>query len=401
MQSSAAISTPSDKEAGATLRDDSARLEVRSLRRVFPGNVVAVSDVSLSINPGELVAIVGPSGSGKTTLLRMIAGLEPLDSGEIFVDSQSVGDRPPHLRNLALVFQDPALLPHLSVEQNLSIGLKYRGLERAEIRRRIQSYSRELDINHLLKRRSAALSGGERRRVALGRALVRLPGLLLLDEPLSNLDGPLRIATRDLIARIGRDHSLTTLLVTHDQADALAVGDRIVVMNQGRIEQIGMPDDVYLRPRTRFVASFIGDPPMNLVPCELAREGDRIKIRVRGIDSPMADFDARTADTRVQEWIERSRTDRFVLAFRSENVFIYDITNGFETPIDPNQIGASGSLARFEAVVARLEYRGYETIATLSAGGCEIKARLNANAQIRVDDRVGAGFDLTKSQVFI
>ena len=401
MQTSAPISTPSDKEAGAASRGDSARLDLRSVRRVFPGNIVAVSDVNLSINPAELVAIVGPSGSGKTTLLRMIAGLEPLDSGEIVVDSQSVGDRPPHLRDLALVFQDPALLPHLSVEQNLSIGLKYRGLKRVEIRRRIQTYSHELDIIHLLNRSPGALSGGERRRVALARALVRLPRLLLLDEPLSNLDGPLRIATRDLIARISLEHSLTTLLVTHDQADALAVGDRVVVMNQGIIEQVGTPDDIYLRPKTRFVASFIGDPPMNLLPCAIAREGDRIKLRIEGIDSPIADSNANTADVRFRDRIERSGTDRFDLAFRSENVLICNNLNGPESPIDPNRVGAIGSHAMIEAVVARLEYRGYETIATLTAGEHEIKARLKANAQIRVLDRVFARFDLGLSQVFV
>lgn len=400
MQTSDAISNPTAESPVSATRGDSARLDIRSVRRVFRGNVVAVSDVNLSINPGEFVAVVGPSGSGKTTLLRMIAGLESPNSGDILVDSQSIRDRPPRLRNLALVFQDPALLPHLSVEQNIAFSLHRQELRRDEIRSRIHICSRELDINHLLNRAPAELSGGERRRVALARALVRLPRILLLDEPLSNLDGPLAIATRDLIVRIARDHALTTLLVTHDQADALAVGDRIVVMNEGRIEQIGTPVNVYLEPETRFVAGFIGDPPMNLLPCAFKSDGDRIAIRLEGIDSPIIEIDATKLPTRLDDSIRRPDSTRFDLAFRSEDVRIHLNPNSADTTIEPRVAAGFGSRAMIDAVVARLEFRGYETIAALSVGPLEIKARSTTNAQIRVGDRVQAELDLNKIHLF-
>ncbi len=400
MQPSDAISNPTAESPVSATRGVTARLEIRSVRRVFRGNVVAVSDVNLSINPGEFVAVVGPSGSGKTTLLRMIAGLESPDSGDILVDSRSIRDRPPRLRNLALVFQDPALLPHLSVEQNIAFSLDRRRLRRDEIRSRIQKCSHELNINHLLNRAPAELSGGERRRVALARALVRLPRILLLDEPLSSLDGPLGIATRDLIVRIARDHALTTLLVTHDQADALAVGDRIVVMNQGRIEQIGTPDDVYREPETRFVAGFIGDPPMNLLPCAFKSDGDRIAIRLEGIDSPIIEIDTTKLPTRLDDSIRRPDSTRFDLAFRCEDVRIHLNPNSVDKTIEPRVAAGSGSRATIDAVVARLEFRGYETIAALSVGPLEIKARSTANPQIRVGDRVRAELDLNKIHLF-
>ena len=236
-----------------------------ALRNVFKSydNVVAVSNISLDIPNHEFVVLVGPSGCGKSTTLRMIAGLEEISAGEISIDGEVVNDVPPKDRDIAMVFQNYALYPHMTVAENMSFGLKLRKFPKAEIRQRVDNAARILDITELLGRRPKQLSGGQRQRVAMGRAIVRNPKVFLFDEPLSNLDAKLRVQMRTEIKRIHQKVKTTTVYVTHDQVEAMTLADRVVVMHSGKIEQIGTPNDLYHHPKTRFVAGFIGSPAMN------------------------------------------------------------------------------------------------------------------------------------------
>jgi len=236
-------------------------------------DVVAVSSVNLDIPNQEFVVLVGPSGCGKSTTLRMIAGLEEITDGEISIGGAVVNDLPPKDRDIAMVFQNYALYPHMTVAENMSFGLKLRKFPKAEIKQRVDSAARILDITELLERRPKQLSGGQRQRVAMGRAIVRNPKVFLFDEPLSNLDAKLRVQMRTEIKRVHQKVKTTTVYVTHDQVEAMTLADRVVVMNGGRIEQIGTPNDLYHHPKTRFVAGFIGSPAMNFAPARL-RDGD-------------------------------------------------------------------------------------------------------------------------------
>ena len=227
--------------------------------------------------------LVGPSGCGKSTTLRMIAGLEEITSGDISIGGQVVNDLPPKDRDIAMVFQNYALYPHMTAFDNMAFGLKLRKFSKAEIKQRVEHAARILDITELLDRRPKALSGGQRQRVAMGRAIVRNPKVFLFDEPLSNLDAQLRVQMRTEIKRVHQKVKTTTVYVTHDQVEAMTLADRVVVMNQGRIEQIGTPHELYHHPRTRFVAGFIGSPAMNFIPCRLEQAGSGLRARVSDI----------------------------------------------------------------------------------------------------------------------
>src|ERR1043166_5101922 len=242
-----------------------------SLRKVvkYYDDVEAVSAIDLDIADKEFVVLVGPSGCGKSTTLRMIAGLEDITDGEIAVDGEVVNDVPPKDRDMAMVFQNYALYPHMTVYQNMSFGLRLKHYPKDEIDRRVQEAARILDIKELLGRKPRQLSGGQRQRVAMGRAIVRNPKVFLFDEPLSNLDAKLRVQMRMEIKKVHQKVTTTTVYVTHDQVEAMTLADRVVVMNGGKIEQIGSPNEVYHRPTTRFVAGFIGSPAMNFLPCRL------------------------------------------------------------------------------------------------------------------------------------
>lgn len=258
------------------------------------GDVVALHDLSLEIADGEFMVLVGPSGSGKTTALRLLAGLEGLSAGHIKIGDEVVDRVAPRQRNIAMVFQDYALYPQMSVRENLAFGLKMAKIPRAEIDRRVFSAAQALGIEELLGRKPRQLSGGQRQRVALGRALVREPKAFLMDEPLSNLDAKLRAQTRGEIRRLQRAVGTTTVYVTHDQVEAMTMGDRIAVMSQGRLEQVGDPDTVYSRPANTFVATFIGSPAMSLVVMSsaggaapaLTRGGLRVPLGDRGLGVP-------------------------------------------------------------------------------------------------------------------
>src|SRR5215468_5693488 len=252
---------------------------LRSVVKRFD-NVEAVRAIDLDIPNNEFVVLVGPSGCGKSTTLRMIAGLEEVTSGDIFIGGELVNDLPPKDRDIAMVFQNYALYPHMTAFENMSFGLRLRKFSKAEIRQRVENAARILDITDLLLRRPKQLSGGQRQRVAMGRAIVRHPKVFLFDEPLSNLDAKLRVQMRTEIKRVHQKVTTTTVYVTHDQVEAMTLADRVVVMNGGRIEQIGSPNDVYHHPQTRFVAGFIGSPAMNFLPCRVERNGSGLRVRV-------------------------------------------------------------------------------------------------------------------------
>ena len=251
-----------------------AEIELRNLTKVFAGDVVAINDVSLSIADGEFIALVGPSGCGKSTLLRAIAGLEEVTSGEISIGGRDVTDLAPRHRDIAMVFQSYALYPHMSVRQNLGYGLKVRRMPKAEIRGRVDRIAELLGLEELLERKPAQLSGGQRQRVAMGRAIVREPQAFLMDEPLSNLDAKLRVGMRASLSQLHQRLGVTTVYVTHDQVEAMTLGQRVAVMKDGRILQVDTPQALYGRPRDLFVAGFIGSPAMNLV--EATIDGDEV-----------------------------------------------------------------------------------------------------------------------------
>ena len=243
-----------------------AEVEFCGVTRRYAGNVVALNNLDLKISDGEFLILVGPSGCGKSTALRLLAGLDKPTSGEIKIDGRSVNRLSPGERDIAMVFQNYALYPHMSVYANLAYGLRQRKTRRAEVEQRVRETARLLDIGELLDRKPGQLSGGQRQRVAMGRALVRRPRAFLLDEPLSNLDAKLRTQVRGDLKRLHRKVPVTSIYVTHDQVEAMTLGDRLCVMAAGEVQQIGTPDEIYNRPANTFVAAFMGSPPMNLLP---------------------------------------------------------------------------------------------------------------------------------------
>jgi len=252
---------------------------LRSVVKKFDQTEV-VRGIDIDIADEEFVVLVGPSGCGKSTTLRMIAGLEETSAGEILIGGQVVNDLPPKDRDIAMVFQNYALYPHMTVFENMSFGLRLKKFPKREIKARVEHAARILDITDLLERRPRQLSGGQRQRVAMGRAIVRNPKVFLFDEPLSNLDAKLRVQMRTEIKKVHQKVRTTTIYVTHDQVEAMTLADRVVVMNGGRIEQIGTPHELYHNPETRFVAGFIGSPAMNFLPCRLVEQDGGLTIRL-------------------------------------------------------------------------------------------------------------------------
>src|SRR6266545_3495255 len=318
-----------------------ANVTLQELTKSFD-KVVAVNRINLEIPDKEFVVFVGPSGCGKTTTLRMIAGLEEVSEGTIMISDRIVNDIPPKDRNIAMVFQNYALYPHMNVYKNMAFGLKLRRTPKPEIDRRVREASRILGIEELLDRKPRQLSGGQRQRVAVGRAIVRQPQVFLFDEPLSNLDAKLRVQMRRDLAALRRRLGTTTIYVTHDQVEAMTLGDRIVVMNAGKVQQEGAPLEIYRRPANTFVAAFLGSPPMNQLPGRLVRHDGRWFEAGTGFRLPVAGapFPPGGAPERP-----------VVLGIRPEDI---------RPTTDP-----SG----FEAVVSEIEPLGHEVLVTVEAGG--------------------------------
>ncbi len=296
-----------------------ASIAIAGVSKVYAGGVKAVNSVSIDIVDGEFIVLVGPSGCGKSTLLRMVAGLEAISEGEVSIGDRVVNRMEPAERDIAMVFQNYALYPHMTVRQNLEYGLKNRNTPRAEIDSRVAEAARMLEIDQYLDRKPRALSGGQRQRVAMGRAIVRKPAAFLFDEPLSNLDAKLRVSMRGEIKRLQRRLGTTSIYVTHDQLEAMTLADRLVVLNGGRIEQIGAPLEVYHQPASTFVASFIGSPAMNLMAGEL--HGDRVAIgpSVLGLDGYAPTSGAVTVGVRAED-LRVAGPDEDFMQFRLDYV---------------------------------------------------------------------------------
>ena len=271
---------------------------LENVTKEFPGGVQAVKSMNLHINDQEFIVLVGPSGCGKTTTLRMVAGLEEITDGTVRIGTKIVNDVPPKDRDIAMVFQNYALYPHMSVYKNMAFALKLRKIPKAEIDQRVEEAAKILGIGHLLERKPKALSGGQRQRVAVGRAIVRKPQAFLFDEPLSNLDAKLRVETRAELKRLHHQLRTTTIYVTHDQEEAMTLGDRIVVMKDGLVQQCGVPLEVYDTPTNQFVAEFVGTPPMNFLQGRLVARDGGIYFDEGGAQMRLSDDKAAT----VQEW---------------------------------------------------------------------------------------------------
>ena len=364
-----------------------AQIELRQLAKVFPGGIDALQPVDLTISRGELLVVLGPSGSGKSTLLRLIAGLEAASAGSVWFEGRDMTAVPPHRRDVAMVFQHPALYPHLSVFDNLAFGLKARGVSRGQARTKVNTVAGLLGLDHVLARRPSALSGGERQRVAIGRALAREPRVILFDEPFSSLDLPLRAGLRDQVVDLHRRFGTTLIHVTHDQAEALLMGDRVAVFDCGHLRQCDTPRALYDHPADRFVATFVGSPPMNILPCQIEREGESVKVVPLAADVALS-WESETGAL-PPDW--EGSTRLFDLGLRPEAIAVRDAGNS---------TGPHLSRPSVNAQVRRLEFNGPELLATLALGPHRLIARLPASQPIAERQRVEAILDLSRAVWF-
>jgi multiple sugar transport system ATP-binding protein len=356
-----------------------AQVTVESAGKVYPGGVKAVIDFSLEIGDGEFIVLVGPSGCGKSTMLRMVAGLEEITSGTIRIGDRVVNDVPPKDRDIAMVFQNYALYPHMSVYENMAFGLKLRKIPKADIDDRVRKAAKTLGIEQLLERKPKALSGGQRQRVAVGRAIVRDPKVFLFDEPLSNLDAKLRVEMRAELKKLRQEIGTTTVYVTHDQEEAMTLGDRIVVMKDGLIQQTGSPLEVYNTPANRFVAGFVGTPPMNFFDGALVSDGGPC-FRV---GSTLLEMDQAHAGRL------NGRTGPAVLGIRPEGLSI--------TP--EGRYKASRNSLRVSVEVTEPLGEKMDVYAAIEGGG-RLVARLDARADVRSGMAIPLYVDMARVHVF-
>jgi multiple sugar transport system ATP-binding protein len=356
-----------------------AEIEYDSVSKVFDDGTRAVNDLDLAIADGELMVLVGPSGCGKTTALRMLAGLEEISEGEIRIGDVVVNDLTPKDRDIAMVFQSYALYPHMTVEQNLAFGLKLRKLPKQEIKERVRRAARVLQIEEYLDRKPRALSGGQRQRVAMGRAIVREPQAYLMDEPLSNLDAKLRVQMRAEIHQLQRRLGVTTIYVTHDQVEAMTMGDRVSVMNAGHLLQVDTPQTLYDNPVNEFVAGFIGSPSINLVEAELARQNGNFAVEFGGHRLTVDDRATRNRSA-LSEYVGRT----VMLGIRPED--FEDASLEPDTPPDRRLKVTADLTEPLGAEV--LVYFGTEATRVVSSA-VAADAGEDAEVQLRGDDEEG------------
>ncbi len=354
-------------------------LSFKNLQKVYDGNVKAVSDFNLEVADKEFIVLVGPSGCGKSTTLRMVAGLEDISEGDLIIDGRRVNNVPPKDRNIAMVFQSYALYPHMSVYDNMAFGLKLRKRPKDEIKERVNEAAQILGLQDLLDRKPKALSGGQRQRVALGRAIVRDAEVFLMDEPLSNLDAKLRVQMRAEIIRLHERIKTTTVYVTHDQVEAMTMADRIVIMNDGYIQQVGSPSEVYDYPNNLFVGGFIGTPAMNFVNGHIDDKGYFVTGHTK-ISIPKAKYD----NLKEQGYVGKD----IVFGIRPEDIHDDNIVK--ETYPD--------AIVDFKVDVAEL--LGSETNITAQFENQKVIARVDARTDIAIDDTIQLCFDMNKSHFF-
>ena len=363
-----------------------ASLTLKNIVKKYPGNVLAVSDFNLEIKDKEFIILVGPSGCGKSTTLRMIAGLEEITDGELYIGDKLVNDVAPKDRDIAMVFQNYALYPHMTVFENMAFGLKLRKTPKDEIKRRVEEAARILDIEHLLDRKPKALSGGQRQRVALGRAIVREPKVFLLDEPLSNLDAKLRAQMRTELAKLHKRIGTTFIYVTHDQTEAMTMADRIVVMKDGLIQQVDTPTKLYDKPANKFVAGFIGSPQMNFIEGVLLKEDGKIYFEFgtedtktrKGVKYKILLPEEKNVKGKLDEYIEEEKT--VIAGVRPEHIS------------DDDAYVAAHPECVVKAHVDVTEMMGVETYLYMGCEGYNLNARVDPKTATRAGDDIQVAF---------
>jgi multiple sugar transport system ATP-binding protein len=388
-----------------------ADIQLKDVSKIYAGNICALAPTSIEIANGEFVILVGPSGCGKSTLLRMIAGLETVSQGEIHIGGRLINNVPAKDRDIAMVFQNYALYPHMNVYDNMAFGLKMRKLPKSEIDRRVRQAADILGMHSFLDRRPKALSGGQRQRVAVGRAIVRQPKLFLFDEPLSNLDAKLRVSMRAELIKLHKRLEATMIYVTHDQVEAMSMGDRLIVLKDGIVQQIGAPLEIYDRPANQFVASFIGSPPMNFIGCSLVDRDGQLLLSGEGFDltlpnakktalTQLATGEAnpfgvrRHSEAATALWMSSdSHTTNpairsLVLGIRPESIFE---RHSYHGDVDGNVI---------KARVNFLEPLGSEVLATCTFAGAEIIVRLNPRTTAKSDEVIDLVLDIERATLF-
>lgn len=358
-----------------------ASIEFKHVEKTYPGNVTVVPDLNLKIKDKEFVILVGPSGCGKSTTLRMIAGLEEITSGELWIGDRVVNDVAPKDRDIAMVFQSYALYPHMTVYKNMAFGLTLRKVPKEEIDEKVHWAAKILDIDHLLERKPKALSGGQRQRVALGRAMVRNPEVFLLDEPLSNLDAKLRTEMRSQITKLHKQLGTTFVYVTHDQTEAMTMGDRIVVMKDGIIQQVDTPQNLYNIPCNKFVAGFIGSPEMNFIDAKISKEGDDLFAN-------FGQFKVKVSATQATSELKNYVGKNVWMGVRPEDIHAEE------------SFIAMAPDSTFTAKVELVEMLGSELNLYIDVNGQKLISRTSARSEIKDDTEVKLAIDSNKLHIF-
>ncbi|AEV74228.1 ATPase component of ABC-type sugar transporter [Mycolicibacterium rhodesiae NBB3] len=375
-----------------------AEIVLDRVTKSYPNGATAVKDLSITIADGEFIILVGPSGCGKSTTLNMIAGLEGISSGELSIGGERVNEKAPKDRDIAMVFQSYALYPHMTVRQNIAFPLTLAKLPKAEIAQKVDEAAKVLDLTELLDRKPAQLSGGQRQRVAMGRAIVRNPKAFLMDEPLSNLDAKLRVQMRSEIARLQNKLGTTTVYVTHDQTEAMTLGDRVVVLLAGEVQQIGTPDELYHRPANLFVAGFIGSPAMNFFPATITDMGVRLP------------FGEVTLSQEVLDLLTRQHTpNNVIVGIRPEHLEDASVLDGyarisaatFDVTVDMVESLGADKYLHFKSEGAGARAAQLAELASESGvGENEFVARVSAESQAKKGDTIQLAFDTSKLSIF-
>jgi len=360
-----------------------ASLSLKNISKQYPNGVIAVKDFNLEIADREFIIFVGPSGCGKSTTLRMIAGLEEITHGELWIDDKLVNDVEPKDRDIAMVFQNYALYPHMSVYDNMAFGLKLRKVPKDQIEKYVHEAAKILDIDHLLDRKPKALSGGQRQRVAMGRAIVRNPKVFLMDEPLSNLDAKLRVQMRIEISKLHQKLQTTIVYVTHDQTEAMTLGTRIVVMKDGLIQQVDTPQNLYSKPKNLFVAGFMGSPQMNLIEATIVKKDADVFVS-------FGSYSLKLPEGKAKKVLEGDYIDKPVMiGIRPEDVH------------DEEMYISSSPDSLLEATVRVYELLGAEVLLYVNIDETiELTARVNPRSTARPDDTLKIAFDMSKMHIF-